>query len=118
MSVRGRIWTVLDVLLRVPPVFVMDAILNYSLGLRNENIVAPHLTIHEIKDTSERSNSSSTEFEHDNFSYLDLPTLLWFLLYPQGKATLFQNLRFFLVRPMLTGGAVLVVDALLFIMYD
>lgn len=32
MSLKRRVWTILDITLRVPPVFVMDAALNYGLG--------------------------------------------------------------------------------------
>ncbi|XP_029822990.2 protein TRC8 homolog isoform X1 [Ixodes scapularis] len=84
MSVRGRISSALDVLLRVPPVFVMDAVLNSSLGLGGENIVTTHYSARKIKADSVDINATSPEFENDHFAYLDVPTLLWFLLYLQA----------------------------------
>lgn len=81
MSARGRISRALDVVLRVPPVFVMDAVLNSSLGLRGDNIVTAHYSDRKI-DSGE-SNGTSAELD-DNVAYLDVPTLLWFFLYLQA----------------------------------
>lgn len=83
MSIRGQIWAVLDVVLRVPPLFVMDAVLSCSLGLRHGSAVQPGVDV--IKDSSDGSNSSTALLENDMFTHFDLPTLLWSFLYLQGK---------------------------------
>lgn len=83
MSIRGQIWAVLDVVLRVPPLFVMDAVLSCSLGLRHGSAVEPGVDV--IKDNSDGSNSSSALLENDVFTHFDLPTLLWSFLYLQEK---------------------------------
>ncbi|KAH7978400.1 hypothetical protein HPB49_005450 [Dermacentor silvarum] len=82
MSVRGQIWAVLDVILRVPPLFVMDAVLSCSLGLRHGSAVEPGVDV--IKDNSDGSNSSSALLENDVFTHFDLSTLLWSFLYLQA----------------------------------
>ncbi|XP_037504102.1 protein TRC8 homolog [Rhipicephalus sanguineus] len=82
MSIRGQIWAVLDVVLRVPPLFVMDAVLSCSLGLRHGSAVEPGVDV--IKDNSDGSNSSSALLENDVFTHFDLPTLLWSFLYLQA----------------------------------
>lgn len=85
MSLRGRIWGLVDVMLRVPPLFVMDAVLSCSLGLQYDSAVVPGGDV--IKDNSDGSNSSSAMIENDVFTTFDISTLLWSFLYLQGKGS-------------------------------
>lgn len=82
MSLRGRIWSLVDVMLRVPPLFVMDAVLSCSLGLQYDSAVVPGVDV--IKDHSDGSNSSSAMLENDVFTIFDISTLLWSFLYLQA----------------------------------
>lgn len=84
MSLKMKVWTLLDIALRVPPIFVMDKALKYEFKPREEDII-PQINA----DVLNYKNHSEEYFVHPwiskcviedyGFAFLEL------LLYIQGK---------------------------------
>ncbi|XP_076372189.1 protein TRC8 homolog [Tachypleus tridentatus] len=78
MSLQSKVWSLLNVVLRVPPVFIMDALLNARLGL------SPYKP---EKDDYQAVVSNSTE-DQDTID-VDGSVLTWFSLYSSGFCAAF-----------------------------
>lgn len=87
MSLKLKVWTLVDIALRMPPIFIMDAVLKYGLGSLQKSDM-DHMGHQYNLDVKLRNASessvmnrwiSSSMLEDIGLSFVS------FLLYAQGK---------------------------------
>lgn len=79
MSLRAKVWSLLDVILRVPPVFLMDAVLNAGFGIAKNN-----WNTDKPSESSEQQNINLEDEVLPPVIEIDNASLSWLLLYSQG----------------------------------
>lgn len=81
VTLKDRIWSLLDVILRVPPVFIMDGILNASMGLNRDSHAPIKTTIGETNSLPNLTINVSAVTALNVGIIISGPSIAWLLVY-------------------------------------
>lgn len=100
MSLRSKVLSLVDVILRVPPLFIIDELFRISLGLpHSENYVAKESYLNVTQVLTQNESLSATIQHYDSQFYkILLINIVKFLLSCSGEYDTFLKLNMYINR--------------------